>query len=354
MEKCKIKGSEYIKKHTKPKINIYNNIYLKSMFLCILTLIYLILRLTQKAFDEDERKSKVIERPKKTHLKKETKFEYFCCFCAMGKKENLYSRELIEYYRSIGIEKFVFGDNNEPNTEKLSDVLQDYIKNGVVDILEIFGSTIGQGEFYGVMYEKYKKRCKWLTFFDFDEYLVMHFDNTKNLTIKEYLSSDIFHDCEGIEINWLMHGDNDLVYYDNRSSIERFTRPDYSNYANRFVKSIVRGNLDKIVFKPGDTQHQPNRELKLCNSLGEPAEYYPDCIIPPIFKYSYIMHFNTRTAEEYANKIKRGYPSGFSFKSNELNQRVRNFFKNNKFTEEKLEVFKKSFNVTIDYADNKS
>ena len=75
----------------------------------------------------------------------------------MGKMENLYSRELIEYYRSIGVEKFVFGDNNKPNTEKLSDDLQDYIKSGVVDMLEIFGSLIGQGEFYGIMYEKYKK-----------------------------------------------------------------------------------------------------------------------------------------------------------------------------------------------------
>lgn len=92
------------------------------------------------------------------------------------------------------------------------------------------------------------KKCNWLTFFDFDEYLVMHFDKTKNLTIKEYLSSDIFDNCKGIEINWLMNGDNDLVYYDNRSSIERFTKSDYSNYFNRFVKSIIRGNLDKIVF----------------------------------------------------------------------------------------------------------
>lgn len=42
------------------------------------------------------------------------------------------------------------------------------------------------------------KKCNWLTFFDFDEYLVMHFDKTKNLTIKEYLSSDIFDNCKGI------------------------------------------------------------------------------------------------------------------------------------------------------------
>jgi hypothetical protein len=61
----------------------------------------------------------------------------------LGKKENLYSRQLISYYLNLGVEKFVFGDNNDPNTEKLSDVLQDYINNGTVDIIDIIGSSIG-------------------------------------------------------------------------------------------------------------------------------------------------------------------------------------------------------------------
>ena len=67
------------------------------------------------------------------------KKDYFCCFCAVGRKENRYSRELISYYMSIGVDKFVFIDNNLPDTEKFSDVLQDYIKNGTVDIIEMIG-----------------------------------------------------------------------------------------------------------------------------------------------------------------------------------------------------------------------
>ena len=41
----------------------------------------------------------------------------------MGRKENLYARELIEYYKTIGFDKFINNDNNLPNTEKFSDVL---------------------------------------------------------------------------------------------------------------------------------------------------------------------------------------------------------------------------------------
>ena len=52
--------------------------------------------------------------------------------------ENRYARELISYYSKIGVDKFIFGDNNVLNTEKLSDVLQDYINNNLVDIHEIF------------------------------------------------------------------------------------------------------------------------------------------------------------------------------------------------------------------------
>ena len=61
-------------------------------------------------------------------IKTDSNYEYFCCFCSMGKQENLYARELINYYLNLGIKKLVLGDNNLPNTEKLSDVLQDYIK----------------------------------------------------------------------------------------------------------------------------------------------------------------------------------------------------------------------------------
>ena len=55
--------------------------------------------------------------------------------------------------------KFIFLDNNLNNTEKLSDVLGDYKKSGLVDIYDLFGSKIGQSEFFEIVYEKYKNKC---------------------------------------------------------------------------------------------------------------------------------------------------------------------------------------------------
>ena len=78
-------------------------------------------------------------------------------------------------------------------TEKLSDVLQDYIKNGTVDIIDHIGEDkISQSAFYGEVYEKYKHKCKWISFFDFDEYLLMHFEEGKNITVQEFLSNKIY------------------------------------------------------------------------------------------------------------------------------------------------------------------
>ena len=54
----------------------------------------------------------------------------------MGKMENRYIRELISYYMSIGVDKFVIADNNLPNTEKISDVVKDYIENKIADIID--------------------------------------------------------------------------------------------------------------------------------------------------------------------------------------------------------------------------
>ena len=200
---------KYRKKHFKiQKIkNKFRQNQLKLVFYFFFKIIiFLIILLTlQKTF-----KLKKIKKNSFEMKKNALKDEYFACFCTMGKQENLYSRELIEYYLKIGFGKFIFGDNNSPNTEKLSDVLQDYISNNIVDIIEIFGSPMSQSEFFTIVYNKYNKFCKWISFFDFDEYLEMHNEPGKNIDLKKYLSNPSFDKCESIGFNWLICPDNNL------------------------------------------------------------------------------------------------------------------------------------------------
>ena len=278
-------------------------------------------------------------------INKSNTFEYFACFCGMGSQENKYARQLIDYYINIGVEKFILADNNLPNTEKLSDVLQDYISNGTVDIIELFGSTLGQSEFGQSMYEKYKTKCGWFLFFDFDEYLEVFFEKNKTLKLQQFLSSSIFSKCESILFNWLIYNDNDLIQYDNRTLLERFPIPNMRDRDNVFVKPVVRGNLNKTIFYFNTSNHVPSSNLTICNSIGKKIRMYNAYSVAPlVHKYGYLKHFTTKTVEEFCAKTKRGRPRG---KKYIIPDRVKLFFRHNNFTKEKLKFLEKSFNMSF-------
>ena len=54
--------------------------------------------------------------------------------CSIGKKENLYIREYVDYYYSLGVDKIILFDNNDINDERFEYILEDYIKKKYIDI----------------------------------------------------------------------------------------------------------------------------------------------------------------------------------------------------------------------------
>ena len=268
--------------------------------------------------------------------------DYFACYCALGKQENRYLKYMIDYYLSIGFEKFILGDNNDLNTEKFSDVIQDYIDKGIVDVYDVTNRPIGQAEFNNIVYDKYKERCKWISFFDIDEYLYPLYDKKNVSNVQNFLSNEIYDKCESVSFNWVVYDDNDLLYYENRSDLERFPRPVFSYSGNKYIKSIVRGSLNKTLFVKFKTNHIPGKDVIRCASNGEILKFYDPFCISPRYDFGYLIHFNTRTADEYAERIKRGHP--LVKLTNNLNERLKIFFTINKFSEEKLKIFEKAFN----------
>ena len=337
----KKKTKKTIKRFRCFKVNTNFCIKLLLPFLTILLVVYLLL------------KNKIKNIPKKNYFRKNnSNYTYFACFVAIGRQENKYVREIIDYYSKLGVDKFLIADNNLENTEKFSDVIQDHIDSGLVEINEVFGSPIGQAELYKITYEKYGNKCKWFLLFDFDEFLEIHFEKDKSITLNEFLNNQIFDKCEAILFNWLIYGDNELIHYDNRPVIERFTEPYYDSRANAFVKSILRGGLNKTVFIPKKSSHVPERGVIICDSKGNIRESYNAFSInPPIFDYGYLKHFTTKTAEEYCEKIIRGTNTNLAYDPAE---RVQCFFSHNRFSEEKLKVFEKKFNRTFNPIANRN
>ena len=277
-------------------------------------------------------------------LKSEREYKYFFCYVSLGKLENKYAKEIIEHYQKLGVNKFFLGDNNDKNSESLSDILKDFLKERLIEIeiIDLIGIKKDQTEFFGESYEKHKTECKWMSFFDFDEFLDFN-QKSKNLTLQTYLSELQFDKCNVILNNWVISNDNNLVKYDKRSLNKRFTNFLYNSKDNRFIKSIIRGNLKNNPWEYNQTSHRPKYGIKTCDSNGNHVKTFNDVIYPPKFDNTYIKHFVTKSVQEYVEKIKRGHPS----ENTPLNLWIENFFKFNKATKEKVLYLEKKLNVSL-------
>ena len=259
------------------------------------------------------------------------KYIYHTCAVAKGKYENLYAREFVEYYLSIGVEKFYIGDDTEENFENLGDVLHDYIKKGIVDVEFIHHLNTTHHGFFELAFKPIKFRCKWFIFFDFDEFLIFH---DKNMNIKTYLDMPMFDKCESIKIHWIVFDDNNLLYYDKRPMIERFTHSLPHHESNVYHKSILRGKDYNAVVFPSDN-HQPNLDFQQCDAEGNIEKLGQGIMGPKKYKYCYIAHYSFKTAEEFGFKLLRGYQQNIKYN---FENKINDFASLNELTEEKLKI----------------
>lgn len=167
--------------------------------------------------------------------------------CCIGRLENQYAVEYVEYYKSIGFDKIFIYDNNHDGEEHFEDVLQSYIDDGFVTVIDYRDKEAAQLSAYNDCYSKYGDEYDWIAFFDFDEFLTL----VKDKDIKSYLSH--FEGFQGVKINWMVYTDNGLVKNDGRGVLERFTTPmeydkavTYKFPQNYHVKSVLRGGINGL------------------------------------------------------------------------------------------------------------
>ena len=253
--------------------------------------------------------------------------------CSVGKNENLYTKEFVEYYLSLGFYKIIIFDNNAQEGEKFDDILKEFILAKKVEIENIRGLKSIQIPAYNYCYNKNKNFYDWIAFFDFEEYLYIN----RSSNIKNYLYNSTFDKCESILFNWRIFGDNDLLKYDNRTLIERFS-PTNITYLTKF---IVRGNLSELLITSSHIAIHTN----YCNSRGKII--FPESLqnFPVENKFiAYLRHYYTKTAEEFCNKILRGDVQ-FKITESTIMQKINKFFWINKKTPEKIRILEKCFNI---------
>ena len=262
--------------------------------------------------------------------------------CTMGKNENLYLKEFIEYYFKLGVDHIFIYDDNEANEEKMSDIMEEKFKNNVSIFNAKDLSINGQPDAFSKCYNDYKNKFEWFLMLDMDEFLYIIND-----TLKAYLSNKQFDECDFIKIHWVIPSDNGLIYYDKRPLFERF-KPPYFESAQ--IKSIIRGNISELKYWVHSPYISPFKNVT-CNNEGTKI-YYKDMnfqyIRPININKAYIIHFKYKSTEEFMKKFKRIDRHWSKDKQNtQLFINLIDYFKINNATKKKIIFIKNKLNISF-------
>lgn len=272
--------------------------------------------------------------------------------CCVGRLENKYAREFVEYYLSLGVDNIILYDDNDVNEDDFREVIGDYIQSGKV-IWCRFSKQHGfiQKQIYYHCWETQKYNFDWIAFFDFDEFLTL----TSHSDIKSYLSDTIFTPYDMIHINWMGYDDNNLIYYEDKPLLERFTHPhefdlskQYTFPENNHIKSIIRCEHKGYVnWSMGSNMHTPSNNLKCCDNKGKECSN-SNPFLHYNFDLAYLKHFSTKTIDEWLNvKLQRGFLDQCLNKDKEYDALGLDiFFKINQKTEEKINFIKEFHDKT--------
>ena len=264
------------------------------------------------------------------------------CICTVAKEENRYIREFIEHYKKYGIDKRFLYDNNNMNGEKFENVISDYIRNKFVEIIDFREIPTPQLKAYNDCYKRNNKLFDWLIFFDIDEFIYL-----KDFSdIKLFLNDKRFKNCERVQLNWVFHTDNNLIYYENRSVVERF--PEWEPNAkgkkiggNQGIKSILRGRLRNIkIICPHTLSPKPRN----CDGFGNLKNITGIITKISDFEYYYIEHYSCKSVEEFIKKINN--TDVFHKEDNRI-AKINWYLSYNKITKQKIDLIEKATKINL-------
>ena len=263
------------------------------------------------------------------------------CLCLIAKNENKYIKEFVEYYKNFGINKIFLYDNNEPTGENFENVINNYIKTGFVELINFRGIPTAQLNAYNNCYNKNKNNYDWLIFFDADEFIYLKDFNN----IKLFLGDKRFYKCESIQLNYVYHTDNNLIFYENKSVIERF--PEISHKIGKKiwhrsnVKSIIRGNLKNFSIT---NVHYLSSKLKSCNGFGKKVNIFHLHTLDLDSNFYYLIHYFSKSLEEFIEKLMR---TDAVYSKDSKMKRIEQYLKYNSITKEKLDYIENATKIKI-------
>ncbi len=186
-----------------------------------------------------------------TPLTETTKKKYELSIAAMFQNEARHFKEWIEFHRIVGVDHFYLYNNH--STDNWQEVLDPYIKKGIVEVIDWSTPETKNSSYYAhcatqiIIFRDVLKRAEnvteWLALMDSDEFI---FPMKECATIPECLNK-FFADADGIYVNWRHFGTNNVTLGPNDSMIANLTACSNENHSeNKIGKSIVRPHQVRI------------------------------------------------------------------------------------------------------------
>ncbi|NGX42633.1 MAG: hypothetical protein K940chlam7_00913 [Chlamydiae bacterium] len=258
----------------------------------------------------------------------ENSCEYYVSICAFFKDEGDYLKEWIEYHRLIGIEHFYLYNNN--SCDNYLEVLQPYIKKGLVDLID-WPSPEGtdwtpyQEQAFNHCIELCIGHTRWLAVIDIDEFIIP----VDRPTLKSFLI-DFDHETSlgGIMMFWQCYGTSWVkTIPDNKLMIECLTwKAPWDHSWNRQVKSICKPHKVSHYCVHGAHYKSGYHDITTSGTGGPNQPIQIDRIR--------VNHYWTRTEDYFLNvKVPR-----------------RAILEGREYTPEQIQAFFQSFNTVEDKA----
>ena len=185
----------------------------------------------------------------------------------------------------------------------MNNVVQDYIDKGIVEVFNYTCVHPIQPICYDEIFNRYRDLYDWWILIDIDEFIYL-----PTYDLKSYVKT-IPYNINLIYMIWRNYDDNNLIHYDDRPVIERFTHlVDESKITNYIGKSLFRNDktwngkiishhdINNKYFKKYDCHFNKLYGKTTIRDFDYNAIY--DCI--------YIKHFMTKSLEEWIWRNKRG------------------------------------------------
>lgn len=258
--------------------------------------------------------------------------KYKVSLCAIFRDEAVFLQEWIDYHRVIGVEHFYLYNNQ--SADNYREVLQPYIDEGLVDLIDWPG-RYAQLSAYEDCYKNFARETEWIGYIDLDEFVCPLEKSDLSLWLDRYRR------YPSVCLYWRLFGTSGRLDHDSRQYvIEQYTSA--WPLPVDIGKSFINTRFD---FPHFDSPHFFCAHLKL---LGINLKLYPINEFKyfivylihylPIFSYRYTIQVNHYWSKAYRNYYYKDKVRGSAYSSESQAIREEMFKERFKYHENKNTV----------------